>query len=276
MKNSETAILNLLHTVGSIFAVVPPKTNNTRFQKIYSVFLFILLSVGLIISCYYRIPFYRKFNIIKLAVQILVDFIMYLFNFYVSVVVVFYKENEWHQLMSNLRKIECNSLNLKNYFKSFTAINIIYWSLNFYTLWLWISSYGLNYYKQYIMDIFQGYQALLYNYIMYVVLDMLLVRYTYLNQLLNQNRNILLFKKLKSNIFLLKDNVEIFNKIFGWPILCNLIFCCLRILIELDILIIYEKVKLDVDITLNNVCIILVLLVSKFLAIFSCFSIYLI
>ncbi|KAH0820344.1 hypothetical protein GEV33_002447 [Tenebrio molitor] len=275
MEISDLNILSVSFAIGKLLAVTPHSLDvkqNRRCQKIYSLFMCTAITVGLSVTYCYRIPFYKKFDLIKLTIHVLLDICLYAFNFYTTIVVTFCREQQWQVLVSNLQTIECTTP--KHFFiKWFAVANVLYWALMLGTIWTWIVNFGVEYYKQYVMDAVQLYSKFIYIYLICAILNMFLKRYREIRRLIknifSENDNHLVFIKVKYNILGLRQSVEAFNQIFGWPILFVILYSCLRILIYMDLLIDSQK-NLGIGITIVNVGILVVLFVGSVVIIVSC------
>ncbi|RZB40186.1 hypothetical protein BDFB_013866, partial [Asbolus verrucosus] len=71
-----------------------------------------------------------KFNLFKLAIKIVLEFILFSFNFYTIIVTVFCKRQQWLVLIHNLKNVKCS-----NSYQSLIVSNIVFWTIIIYTHW---------------------------------------------------------------------------------------------------------------------------------------------
>lgn len=256
--NHDLKILPLVSKIGRVLAIVP-KLKNNRFQKIYAITYFTILTIGVSLTYIWRKPFYQKFNLLKLLIKISLDLTCYFFNFYTTIVITCFKEQEWSLLLHNLRKTNCTTSTKTPYLRSFLAINFLFWILTVYTAWVWLTVVGIEYSREYILDAVQLYPVIFYNYLIYIILNMFVVRLQFLCQNLNKKIDL---EKTRIKILILKDSLDGFNKIFGWPLLFIIMYSYLRILIYLDLTFKKGLKSLKIEALIDNILIIILFFVG--------------
>lgn len=263
MESFEENVLNKILKVGRLCGIIPSLERNKFYQKVYTLIVFILLAVGLIITGLFKKRFYEKLNLAKLAIHIMLDTSAYCINFYTSIVVVFYKDKKLKLLINNFRKMSLGKNPPKKYYNfKFYFFNFGYFATMFYSLWLWIKFFRPEYYKQYILDTIQLYPQFFYSFLMYVFLNMILARYKYLTHLIEEHTKnyVFFFAKVKLYISTLNQCIHIFNSIFGWAILLIIFYSSLRLLVYIELLIRSAK---KIENTIHNLSVIILLLVSS-------------
>ncbi|KAJ3619932.1 hypothetical protein MTP99_003937 [Tenebrio molitor] len=103
--------------------------------------------------------------------------------------------------------------------------------------------YGFEYVSRYNVDYLQDYMLYSYNTILYVIARMIFIKYKLIHKFLRQvlyrkddceMNYYLKLKQIETHLYLLKDTVDIFNDIFGWPIFFIILYTTLHILNYFD------------------------------------------
>lgn len=99
--------------------------------------------------------------------------------------------------------------------------------------------YKISYFEIAVSLFLEWYDLFLYSYLINVILKMLLARYKYLNDLFkstfSKNSDVIIcndgfLKRAEFILFTLKDAVDIFNEVFGWPLLFIIFYWSLLVL----------------------------------------------
>ncbi|RZC05039.1 hypothetical protein BDFB_014094 [Asbolus verrucosus] len=240
--------LRLVFRVGKIFAITPPSLeikNQTTNQKYYSCFMIVFYTVGVLVSSYYRKPYYIQHIHIKLAIQIILDSSLYAFNIY-TVLIALNKRSQWFILIKNFKitQEESENINEKSHLLKFAFSNFIFLGILLHMTYKFASLIGVDFFKMYTIQYVQIYAQFLHNFLIYTVLNMLRVRYRAVTLALSkevclvtklERRSVASFlNKIKYNVCILKENVDIFNNIFGWPNLLIILSGSLQILLSFD------------------------------------------
>ncbi|RZB77522.1 hypothetical protein BDFB_013856, partial [Asbolus verrucosus] len=235
--------LNSVLKVGRIFALTPSSTENRKpsiVQKCYIIFVFLTLTVGVGVSLYLRRFFYTGFPPIQFLLRIIMDVDLYLHNCYSLLILMVHERERWFKLIKNLRAVDCAEYK-NHHCLTFISTHIAFVFSAGFNLFAWFTvlPLGHQYVNQYSVENFQIYTQFFYTVFAYIILKMILARYKYQTSLLRKRvctkRQLKYLKKIKRNIFFLKDSVDVFNDVFGWIFLFNVIFGVARSLIYLDL-----------------------------------------
>ncbi|KAJ3652331.1 hypothetical protein Zmor_018308 [Zophobas morio] len=143
----------------------------------------------------------------------------------------FWNQNQWFKLTQNLQHLKIEKT--KSYHKRFHLLQAAYWILNIYAIYVWSDIQGVaGFFEQYFFDLVLFYYQFFYMCVSVVVTQLLKQKYESICQMLkNQKLKIRVLKtedeaekcvqKLEEYVKLLKETVNIFNQIFGWPVLLN-------------------------------------------------------
>lgn len=259
--------LDFLLVMANVFALIPTskKIRKTFFGHKYKVFFLILFTFGLGYTLLNRIFFYKTLGNLKLLLRLLVDISMTSLNFYI-LIGIYYNKDQWSTLVSNLKVLESVSTKTKHsLLVTFFLTNILFCFINFYIVVLWSLVLKSTYYKCFGFETFQQYIKFFYNFIIYVILKMITLRYRFIKQLLfNHPKNTQVLKKCTYSVYLLKQTADIFNKLFGWPILLTTLNASLRILYTFEA-IIRDSAAARIHFLLGDIGIIFLYMVQQFL-----------
>ncbi|RZC32000.1 7tm 7 domain containing protein [Asbolus verrucosus] len=169
--------------------------------------------------------FYKDLIYVQVAVYVLQDVNLILFNFNTVLSLFCYKKNQWRKIMQNMR-IVVSAVDKVKISRAVTVVLILHVfgvAIIFSSICLRGTVGGVEYFKQYNVRYFQHYLMLFYSTLLYLVSNLLVLSYKHLNDFLRQSvtgKKILLsVNKIESSVYLLKDTIDLFNDIFGWPIL---------------------------------------------------------
>ncbi|RZC33576.1 7tm 7 domain containing protein, partial [Asbolus verrucosus] len=249
------ALLQLVFYVGDFFAITPKSTGRRR-SKLYSLWVLMFFVIGVTISTVYKKPEYMELVHIKFAVAIFMDLTLFVFNCTV-VVIGIWKRKQWAILIKFLKMTPAShGSRLKlPYYTSFLVTHVIFWIVTIYDAYAWSDIMGTEFAKRYSVEIIQSYLLFLYQYLLYVIVKMLLLRYRHLVQNFMQRQ--LSLKKIEYNFCLLRVIVETFNDIFGWPFLLIIFYTSLQLLSYFDDSFksgfLYDENEYD-EMIISNVC----------------------
>lgn len=273
-------LLDRLFRIGKM-AAVTPSSMETRTEnhprKFYAALLIILFSVGTICSLSAK-SFHTHFIHIKMVVNILIDFNLYFFQCYVLLLATFYKREKWYKLIKNLRTPEnaTETYKLPFYFV-FLVSNLFYWAISVVSSYIFWKNFGITeYFRKYFVEQIMSYWRFFYIFLLCTVLQVILNRYKGIYLIIykefNQKPiNFALFtnsiQKSEFYINLMKESVDIFNDIFGWPITLIISYATLQILNYLDDILmgfnILPEIKDSIITKISNVGIIIISFVSR-------------
>ncbi|RZC41944.1 gustatory receptor [Asbolus verrucosus] len=244
--------LKLVLKVGQLLAITPgykETENQTFLRKLYAFFMIGLITIGVSVSGVYRYRYYVNFIQMKAVIQILLDSALYILNIY-AVLMAVCKRTQWFKLIKNLKKTQ-NVTNEKSHLWAFIASNFFYWGMEVHMTYLFTKIMDVEFYKQFAIEYLQMYSQFLIYFLLHVLLKMIISRYRSITNILNDQLGLIrklerrqlrprypmtCLRKLKYDICLLKETVDIFNNIFGWPILFSIIFTSLQVLIYLQVI----------------------------------------
>ncbi|KAJ3620139.1 hypothetical protein MTP99_004128 [Tenebrio molitor] len=236
-------LLKLLFKTGKFFAITPPtlqQKKQTLWSKIWATVLVLVLTAFTMIWFIARSRLYMHFIHIKFVMRVLRHLIKYSFCCYVIVAVNFTKRRRWFKLV---KKLECVSEaprpTSRFYYLEFFCANVIFWVV------ISVSGYILNRYfdnnivEIFVMILFAWYCLFFYKYLFYTILKMLLLRYQHLNSLVKEelrkeSASSGFLQKVEFVLYTLKDAVDCFNDIFGWPLLFVILHSSLLVLDYVD------------------------------------------
>lgn len=249
-------LLRVIFTFGKFFGLTPSslKVKQKSFgQKFYAVIFFIIFFIGMTASIYSK-NFYRDYIHIKIAIGFFKEITLYLFYYNIILVSTFSKRKSWKNLIRNLGS--CGKINTKKryyyYYYGFFIMQLIYLSVVIYDIYFDSAKPLFEFLCRHPIEYLQNYLQLFYEYLLLVLVDMIFVRYRELNILLEHieakpERNIIIFnsrlsliQKIETSTKILSYTVDIYNKLFGWPIAFLIFYATLDYLDDIDT-IIYEK-----------------------------------
>lgn len=217
--------------ISKLLAMAPSKTNNINFPHYAQAYLmigFYLISVSA--SIFVRFPHYLTLRPINLLVQIILDGILLILNIY-TISTTLTKKSQWCQLLVNLKVGKNYNLNVV----SFIIANIFFHSIHLYSTFVFSEIIGVEYLEQYGIEYLQLYSQFIVYFLMYTILKILLLRYTQLKKsLAEERRPTLSLEVIQDQILILKETVDAFNDIFGWPFLLLISFTSFQIMVYLQ------------------------------------------
>jgi hypothetical protein len=266
-------LLKYLFKVGKFLAITPSSltiAKATLKEKIYGSSMIGLYTVALVVSLIYRVPQYSRYIHIKLTIHVILDIMLYTFCVQ-AIMVALLKRHLWYKLIRNLKITRDNKFPEKNYFPAFILWNAFFWAINIYLTCIFGKLIGVEFFKQYSVDSLQVYVQFITNYLTYAVLKMLELRYKSVRYMLGclvrlakkleANSVNTSLRRVKRNFLLLRETVDIFNDVFGWSILLNILHGSLQMVIYLDDAL-AGNAAMSVDWMISDVSIILLYCVS--------------
>lgn len=264
-----TKQLHLFFKVGTILAITPtsPYTHKseTLKRKIYAIFIFTLLLTGAIFSTVDR---NYKYFFIKNAFLYNNDAVFVCLNFYVTIAYSFWKRKQWSEFVEKLEI----SYKLTQIYDSrgypytiFVTSHIIFLVLGIYNACVWYGIEGTVMFKKFGMRRIENYILFYYSLLLIVILGMLLTSYKKLNTIMKSyvNQKLQFYKttlrKISYTVFFLKETVDAFNNLFGWPLLFIIYQTLLQLLIYLYFMITNEE---TFEVIFVQVSLIVIILVS--------------
>jgi hypothetical protein len=256
-------IINIIFKFGKILSLTPSSTKKTRilngFEKLHGCLMFATLTSFI---CY-NLCWTEVLNICLsktqciLAVAITSTYIAH--SLYVFVVVNLQKHCKWFKLLASLKNTQCYKNNQNLYHLQFVMSHLITLSVIVVDVYFYFIYYDTSLALFNLMFCIEMYLQLFYLVLRCIILELLLSRYHHQNNFLQRAtvQNILkISKKTKHDLVILKDAIKIFNDIFGWASLLDILSVSLGTLIHLDFLV-RNEIHLDFLAALFGIAILL-------------------
>jgi hypothetical protein len=170
------------------------------------------------------------------------------------------KQSLWLDLTDNLKKTKYlvqvkNSKTEKiKELAAFAVVNLLQILMTSYIQYAWYQIGGVAEFLQHEVVCFEIFFKYFYKYLLYVIICMLLVRYRGLKLLLETCLKehhesgcpqgqvpTSLIRNVQYAMSLLHKTVNIFNDMFGWPMLLIIVYTTLEVLNNIDYIIFYGK-----------------------------------
>jgi hypothetical protein len=248
-------VLSFVFKLGKMLALTPSSLTmnpETVISKLYNVLILSLLTGGVFVEISEK-NFYSELIFVKKVVCIFGDLIIYILNFYSIIVLGLAKKKSWKDLMENLESTEylVRIQNRKRdriwYCLGIGLANLYYFASISYMVYVRYKSMGWRY-----LNHVQGYLDLYQKLIQWVIIKMVLARYKGLKSLLsaykqkNQNRQFSTdLKRFEYIMSQLKTTVDVFNELFGWPLLLMIASTIIQVLNTIDFIIFYHNERLE-------------------------------
>jgi hypothetical protein len=245
----DSEIIEAIFTVGKFTALTPSSTKNHNphwWQRLYEITVFIVYVVSFVLTAFGNNSVGATLTSIQFVLIILYELAQFINIFYILIVMMRVRRNLWFRLIESLGGVESGSprIPLKLIFAMSQFIYCCLITLRMYT---GLQQAGFPRAILGAVTCYQQYTQFFYVVFTLILLVLLLSRYEHLRETLSQvtkarsqlhSKQIVdIVKKLKNSIFTLKEGVEIFNDIFGWPILFTIVNGSSRSLIYLDVII---------------------------------------
>jgi gustatory receptor len=155
------------------------------------------------------------------------------------VTVNFTERRRWFKLVKKLESVsEAPRPTSRFYYLEFFSANVIFWVVISFSGYIFNRYFDISIVEILVMVLFEWYCLFFYNYLFYTILKMLLLRYQHLNSLITAERNGAassgFLQKVEFVLYTLKDAVDCFNDIFGWPLLFVILYSSLLVLDYVD------------------------------------------
>jgi hypothetical protein len=243
----DTKIIDVIFQFGSILLITPRSVRSNRkltyFQKLCGFLTFILLT-----SC---INFYffgirlvgKKPPTTQYILLILMIITYFIHDFNILIIVKLHKHAQWFQLMKYLECTQCHKNKFKQYYLQFVISQVTGFVVALIGNCIYLFLFNVIHMIGILIICTEIYMQLFYLVLRCIILNMLLSRYQYQNQLLlkpiskeAQIRHLLkVLMDVQDNLLILKKAADVFNDIFGWTTLLNIFATSIRTLIILDI-----------------------------------------
>lgn len=227
-------LFSLILRIGSFLAITPSTITYKRqniYQKIWAVFIVIGLTVIAVHWFISRIWYYKTFIHIKLVMRTLRHLIKYFFCCYTIFGVCYFNRKYWFKLIDKLQ-VDLLFNRSRFFYLEFVLANLIFWIIMLYSGYVYYYVAYLTIFKTVIVDLWEWYCMFFYNFLIYAILKMILHKYKELNKSLKHQ--VIVLKKVEFILYNLQDVVDIFNKLFGWPLLFIIFYASLLFLDYID------------------------------------------
>jgi hypothetical protein len=230
-------------TIGKCLTITPPYDSRISLsQKIYTSVLVTTITTLVAMSIITKRG-YQGYTYDKVTVNLILDFILSIFCSYTPLSIALWKEQQWENLMQNLRSILFTNKNTKKilrhvkicFAKMATNLVILILIYSF-----WANHFGPFYYSQrYGILYIELLLVYSFNTFLSLILNVLLTQYQYLNHQLDEQMGskvvftqklVHSLKDIEQSLCFLKDTIEIVNSAFGWPLVLSISFTILHIL----------------------------------------------
>lgn len=158
--------------------------------------------------------FYWNRHIIIILICISTDLSLYIFNIYVLFSLNFWKKNERKTFVKHLRRDK--QKNTRSFYLKFFILVLIDITIFACQIYYTPTNRKEIYLKSYTLRHIEGYIQLIFYYFICTVLSIIIKRYQLLQIQLSQNVSL---EKIWLGMFFQKKSLEIFNQIFGLPLL---------------------------------------------------------
>jgi gustatory receptor len=247
-------LLKLIFSIGKLFAITPSITGpdlKIATTKIHSVLVLSGLTIAVPFALAYKQSYYHDLIHIKLAVTVLMDVSLYLFNLITIAGVPFWKRQQWESLLGNLQKIKSGVLaggtSLTSYYIGYFVANLVFCVATVSDFYIWYQIVGYEYFQQYLVETVQVYMLFYYYFVLFAFIKMLRGYYTNLRLLLEEKfanchhigttftgKNLNFLPNIEHLLAHLRDTVDLFNDLFGWPILLMIVYTSLMVINYID------------------------------------------
>lgn len=255
-KNSN--ILIVILKLGNFLASTP---NNSK-SLTFSYFMLVFLLIGVASASYFRKADYMSFIHVKLIVAVFMDATLFVFNCLIVIIASFWKKRAWTIMIKQINKIELH-INQRRCYRCLIFSYIFFWVVTIYDAYAWIDIMKFEFLKQYGVEIIQSYMLFHYQYLLYVNLRIILQGYKNVTVSLSSLSYVTdsSLQKIKNDLRLLKNIVELFNEVFGWPFILIILYTSLQILNYVDDSFengfLYDDNEYD-EVIISNVCFLIV------------------
>jgi hypothetical protein len=268
--------LRLIFKIGKTLAVTPSSLEvrtATSNEKMWAFTMILFYVVSVSVSYFYRTFSFIRYIHLELAIRTIVDGSLFTFNIN-TVVLSISKRTQWSVLIKNLKDTEHISKE-KSSTKYFVIANLTFWTVMIFMSYVFTQRHSWDFYKKYAVEYVQLYVQFFITFLICSILRLFKSRYRSINHVLTRNISIIrkldrqsfskgfplhFLRKIRYDLSVLKEAVDSFNNIFGWPIFLTMVFVNLQVLIYLESFFTNPK---NFILTLSNILMALTFAVSK-------------
>jgi hypothetical protein len=238
-------LLKKIFTVGQFLSIAPSSTKSkiaNLFKKIYAAFFVVFMIVGTVKTLIYE-NFYLKYVHVKTVVCLLTDLNLLVLILAGIINSSFRKSAQWRKLLKNL-EVTSQARNAKTSKMPtlwFILIHIVLALIQISETYVVLKAKSWKLAVRLGTGSLRMYTRSIYVVLVWEVLNLLHLKFKLLSTLLSDfscgvpaRDFALVAKKITNIVFVLKDAVDTFNDIFGWPLALVISHTCLQFLKFLD------------------------------------------
>jgi hypothetical protein len=233
---------------GKYFALTPSSLSDrkpSKFQSFYTLFVVFLYLVAYAVVMYYSWTVFKKLTIAQFVLALLSSVAFFTHDLYIFLGLKMYKRKQLFKLLDNLQATSRIGSGTKLYHFIFLMSQLVLILVGNFGNYLYLMFLGVDNFILNMFNFTQIYLQSAFVLLRCIVLDMVLSRYQRQSRLLlvltlrNKPPRDLsqVVKAIAKNINVLKCSVDIFNEIFGVPILLHMFCGVSNTLVSLDVFI---------------------------------------
>ncbi|XP_063909867.1 uncharacterized protein LOC135127326 [Zophobas morio] len=233
--------LSILYKICTLLAVIPcdsfKNTNvtSTAWKKIKGLLLIGGISIGTAYSMYFRHIFYKNlYTLTHLVLDYIDEFFVVMIAFTVIFNSCFCSKDCWIKLNNNLQHIDEVLKNkdkkeqnlLRNISIQFTGYFLVYVFNVLFLMYIWMEKMGVESLQSHALHQFCYVYDLLLHFLIFTICSALQCRYDDLNDLLeseaneySENNIMTSLRKIENVSQILSETVNLFNEVFGTPLI---------------------------------------------------------
>jgi hypothetical protein len=245
----DTKIIDVIFRFGSILLITPrsirANRKSTYYQKLCGFLIFIVLIT--FINFYFfgvrlvgRKPPFTQYILLMLMIST-----YFIHDFNILIIIKLSKHAQWFHLMKCFECTQCHKNKFKQYYLQFVISQVTVFIVTLVGNCVFLIFFDVVHMISILIICIETYMQLFYLVLRCIILNMLLSRYQYQNQVLLKSISkepqiqhlIKVLMDVQDNLLILKKAADIFNDIFGWTTLLNIFAASIRTLTVLDIFI---------------------------------------
>lgn len=253
-------LIQLLFTFGKFLALTPSKLDLCKESQLFKIYRCLYILSIFILQ--WTLPVYASLTIfdpVILTTFICLHSMAQLFNIFIMILPMFNKRSLWWQLFHTLKSVKIpKKIDKKIYYRLyFTGIFSMFFMLEILYYYIRSSSTTLGaLFKNELPKSTYFFTFFYYNIVIYSILKIILSKYkkicvslVYYSKEKRNDVSIYLIKKVAESMNNLKSSVNIFNSLFGKPLLIIISYSTIKI-ISVSVVIIRQSANFKFDHTL--------------------------
>lgn len=234
--------LNILFAIMKILTIIPFNSTTKTANILQKLYFCILMSITtfLTITSLINNGWYSNFNHIKMTVNILIHLNSLIFNFDTTMSVIFWKKTKWQNFLEKFNHIITNNNNRVERNATVAIVSIFVAFLGIIWIYYFWANYFIAtyYFPRYNVVYFHFFLLFVYSTFISFLTSLIYLEYKQLNEVLckdfSKTKFNLIIKTTEQSFLFLKDVVDIFNDIFGWPLALIILYTTLYLLNNFD------------------------------------------